>query len=128
MSETDVCKLIGKTYKTISEWRKSYEKSGIEGLLSISPGRGRNTKIDLCASLGEDIQRLQEERNGGRICCQDIVDFVREKHDIEYTPSGMYHVLHRIGFSWITSRSKHPKSNPEAMEAFKKTSKPTFKK
>jgi len=36
----------------------------------------------------------------------------------------MYHVLHRLGFSWITSRSKHPKQDLEAIEAFKKTLNP----
>lgn len=128
MTETDVCQLISKTHKTIREWRRLYEKSGIDGLLSIASGRGRKAKVDLEEHFAEDIKCLQEGRKGGRIRCQDVVDLVYSKHGVQYTPSGMYHILHRLGFSWITSRSKHPKSNPEAMEAFKKTSKPRSKR
>lgn len=40
MTETAVCELIGKTHKTVREWRRQYEKNGINGLLSIAPGRG----------------------------------------------------------------------------------------
>jgi transposase len=128
MTETDVCQLIGKTHKTIREWRRLYEKSGIDGLLSIAPGRGRKAKVDLYEHFADDIKCLQEERDGGRIRCQDVVDLVYVKHGVQYTTSGMYHILHRLGFSWITSRSKHPQNNPEAMEAFKKTSKTRYKK
>ncbi len=123
MTETEVCKFIGKTHKTIHMWRKLYERRGLDGLLSIARGRGRKTQVGLSEGLAEDIKHLQEERKGGRIRCQDVVDLVHSKYGIKYSQSGMYHVLHRLGFSWITSRSKHPRSDPEAMEAFKKTSK-----
>ena len=128
MSETEVCQLIGKTHKTVRGWRRMYEQNGIEGLLHIAPGRGRKARVDLGENFAEDISDLQEERNGGRIRCQDIVDLVRDKYGVQYTTSGMYHILHRLGFSWITSRSQHPKSSPEAMENFKKTSKTECKK
>ena len=128
MTETDVCQLIGKTHKTIREWRRLYEKNGVDGLLSIAPGRGRKAKVDLREHLEDDIKCLQEEQGGGRIRCQDIVDLVYLKYKIQYTASGMYHILHRLGFSWITSRSKHPQNNPEVMKAFKKTSNTTCKK
>lgn len=128
MSETDVCKLIGKTPKTVRGWRKIYEKSGVDVLLSIASGRGRKVKVDLLEYFAEDIKSLHEERGGGRIRCQDVVDLVFLKHGVQYTTSGMYHILHRLGFSWITSRSKHPQNNPEAIEAFKKTSKTMYKK
>jgi len=128
MTEANVSTLIGKSHKTVLRWRRIYEESGIDALLSIAPGRGRKAKVDLKAHLSEDIKYLQEERDGGRIRCQDVVDLVSSKYGVRYTTSGMYHILHRLGFSWITSRSKHPKSNPEAMEAFKKTSKSMYKK
>ncbi len=128
MTETAVCKLVGKTHKTIREWRRLYEKSGIDGLLSIAFGRGRKAKVNLFQGFADGIKCLQDERNGGRIRCQDIVDLVYSKYNIQYTTSGMYHILHRLGFSWITSRSKHPKSNQGAIETFKKTSKIKCKK
>ncbi|MCB5362021.1 hypothetical protein CSB62_23840 [Vibrio splendidus] len=34
--------------------------------------------------------------------------------------SALYQLLHDIGLSWITTRSKHPKQSLEAQETFKK--------
>lgn len=128
VSEKNVCEFIGKTAKTIRTWRRTYEKEGLDALLSIADGRGRKAKASLDESLPDDIMALHESRKGGRINCRDIIALVHSKYGVEYAPSGMYHILGRLGFSWITSRSKHPKSDPEAMEAFKKTSKPKLKK
>lgn len=119
MSETKVCEMIGKTHKTIHKWRKSYEQGGIEALLMIHPGRGRKSRLTQ-AAFEQGIQQLQAQQKGGRIRCQDIVEYIAQKYQRDYSCSGMYHILHRFGFSWITSRSKHPKHNSEAIEAFKK--------
>lgn len=66
MTETKVCNLIQKTHKTIRMWRRLYEKEGVEGLLMISKGRGRKTKIEEKAKdLAKEIANLQEKRKGG---------------------------------------------------------------
>jgi len=39
---------------------------------------------------------------------------------VNYQKSNVYKLLHALNFSWITTRSKHPKQNIEAQEAFKK--------
>ena len=121
ITETAVCDLLNKTHKTIQAWRKLYEVGGLDALLSIGSGRGCKAKVDLSEKLFSDINALSTERKGGRIRCQDIVDLVHSKYGIKYSKPGMYHLIHRLGFSWITSRSRHPKNNPEAMETFKKT-------
>ena len=120
-SMTTVCRLLGKTQKTIREWRRIYEREGLESLLKIHSGRGRKERLQEKLSFENAIESLQDQRQGGRIQCQDIVDMVAEKYGIHYSRSGMYHVLHRLGFSWITSRSKHPQQDPAVLEAFKKT-------
>ena len=121
MSETKVCELLGKTHKTIRGWQQSYEKGGLKALLMIQSGRGRKPRLTKVA-FEHDINELQKQKKGGRIRCQDIVDYIAVKYQLNYSHSGMYHLLHRFGFSWITSRSKHPKHDQEAIEAFKKTS------
>lgn len=120
-SMTTVCRLLGKTQKTIREWRRIYEREGLESLLKIHSGRGRKERLQEKLSFENTIKSLQDQRQGGRIQCQDIVEMVAEKYGIHYSRSGMYHVLHRLGFSWITSRSKHPQQDPAVLEAFKKT-------
>lgn len=120
MSETSVCEFLHKTHATIRQWRKTYEEEGLEALLGIRVGRGRKSRLLTTEKLKKDIETLQEKREGGRIRCQDIVEMAAQKYGVHYSRSGMYHVLHRLNFSWITSRSKHPKQDPEAQEEFKK--------
>jgi len=118
--ETTVCKFLHKTHATIRKWRRTYEEEGLEALLRIRSGRGRKSRLWEIEQLKKDIEALQEKRNGGRIRCQDIVGMVAQKYGVHYSRSGMYHVLNRLNFSWITARSKHPKQDPEAQEVFKK--------
>jgi transposase len=122
LSEEAVCAFIGKTHKTIRTWRRLYEAGGLDALLSIRSGRGKKARLPNLAALREDIQSLQSKQSGGRVKCQNIVDMVWQKYEIQYTTSGMYHILKRLGFSWITSRSQHPKRNLQAQEDFKKNS------
>ncbi len=122
LTESAVCELIGKTHKSVRQWRRLYEDGGLEALLSIRGGRGKKSRVSHLKSLHEDIESLQTQRPGGRAKCQDIVAMVAQKYNIHYSCSGMYHVLKRLGFSWITSRSKHPQRDLEAQEEFKKNS------
>jgi len=124
MSETQLCALIGKTHKTIRLWRKLYEAGGIDALLSIKIGRGRKAHIDHKSIIEDAIEHLSRQQKGGRLRAQDLVDYFAQEKQITYSLSGMYHVLHRLGFSWITSRSKHPKQDLDAIEDFKKTLNP----
>ena len=120
LTETAVCEFLGKTPKTIRIWRRLYESGGLEELLRIRPGRGRRPLVSSLESIKEDIGSLQDKRSGGRVKCKDIVEMVAQKYSIQYSQPGMYHILKRIGFSWITSRSKHPKQNAQIQEEFKK--------
>lgn len=121
-TEESVCKLIGKTHKTIRLWRRQYEKGGLPELLNIKVGRGRKALMSDPENIRKDIELLQVERNGGRVKCQDIKDFLEKKYGIKYSQSGIYNALKRLGFSWVTVRSRHPKQDLQAQEKFKKNS------
>ena len=120
MSTKAVAALLGKTEKTVRLWRKSYEGGGVEALMSLAKGRGLKPKIKDQETLKHDIQELQNSRKGGRVKCSDVINMLEKKYNRKYSMSGTYEILHRLGFSWITSRSIHPKSNPATQEDFKK--------
>jgi len=120
MTDKSVCKLLGKTPNTIRSWRNSYEDGGIEGLLAIKSGRGRKALLKDTSLLVKCLQDIDSNLSGGRVQCQDIVDNLSRQHNIHYSRSGMYDALHRLGFSWITGRSKHPKQDKDKIEEFKK--------
>ena len=122
MSQISVSLLLGKTQKTINNWLVKYINEGVKGLLEISKGRGRKPNVVLEKKIfSEQVDTLSHERDGGRIRCADIVDMVQDKYSVRYSLPGMYHILHRLGFSWITARSKHPSHDQADQDLFKKT-------
>ncbi|WP_404948395.1 winged helix-turn-helix domain-containing protein [Shewanella sp. SR44-3] len=59
----------------------------------------------------------------GRLIADDIQHFIALQCGVSYSHSHVYWLLHKLGFSWITSRSMHPQQSAEAQETFKKTAK-----
>jgi transposase len=57
---------------------------------------------------------------GGRLTGEAIRLYIADEFQINYHPNAIYKLLHLLGFSWITSRSKHPKQSEEAQKDFKK--------
>ena len=90
--------LICYSRKTIIQWVKNFEEGGIERLLSIKAGRGRKARVasDLSAEFSEAVILLQENRNGGRVIGEDIVNLVEEKYGVQYSVSGIYKVYYRV--------------------------------
>ena len=52
---------------------------------------------------------------------KDIQQLAEEHYNAHYTVNGIYELLKRIDMSWISARSQHPKADPQAQDAFKKT-------
>ncbi|MEZ8107327.1 winged helix-turn-helix domain-containing protein [Vibrio cortegadensis] len=63
---------------------------------------------------------LAANESSGRLQARDIGLYIESHFDTSYKKSALYQLLHDIGLSWITTRSKHPKQSVEAQEAFKK--------
>ncbi|NOI03040.1 winged helix-turn-helix domain-containing protein [Vibrio kanaloae] len=49
-----------------------------------------------------------ENPSGGRLTGHDIHTYIVQEFGKHYHPDFIYYLLSHIGFSWITSRSKHP--------------------
>jgi transposase len=124
----------GRSYKEVAQilqveatapqrWVKRLARGGIAALQE-QPGRGRKRKLKLESQeqFCEAVEQLQEQRQGGRARARDVQELLKEKFKADYALSGVYHVLHRSGLSWITARSKHPKADIILQETFKKTS------
>jgi transposase len=117
----EVSQILCVTRKTIYSWLSWYQDSGSDRLLAKPEGRGSKKKVHLTqAEIQSGIERLQEERSGGRIIGSDIIEWIYKTYGIRYSKGHIYNLLHSLGLTWITVRSKHPKQNIEAQELFKK--------
>ena len=99
-----------------------YDESGYEGLYDKpKPGQPKFLSDEQEDQLIQDILTMQDERNGGRIIAEEIRQHIITKYAVEYQSRGVYDLLYRLGLSWVSSRSKHPKADKKKQESFKKT-------
>lgn len=114
--------LMLKTEFTIREWVKLYTEGGVSGLLSIRSGRGRRGHLSghQEKELKSEIDKQSKSLKGGRLRAIDIHNLIEKRFGVSYSQSGVYTLLHRLGYSWITSRSIHPKADKVLQESFKK--------
>jgi transposase len=123
-SKQEVSEMFQIVLITLRRWVLRFITKGVQGLKE-QPGRGRKTKLpaEQEAEFRQQVENLQNLREGGRIRGQDIQILLKEKFCVDHALPSVYHVLERCGLSWISVRSKHPKSDPAIQEDFKKNSK-----
>ena len=96
-------------------------KEGLEGLQE-KPRTGRPAFLtpEQKKQLSQYIKDKAHNPQGGRLTGADIHAYIVQQFDKHYHPDSIYYLLDHMGFSWITSRSKHPKQCQATQEAFKK--------
>lgn len=114
---------LSYTDRAVRNWIRRYNEGGLDELKDCPrSGRPRHLQSEqeedvrrrldagaqaadgVCALRGEDVRRILEEEFGAR-----------------YSLSGTYVVLHRIGYSSLVPRPRHPGADPAAQEEFEKT-------
>lgn len=98
---------------TIRRYEHSYKEGGIDRLLTLNykdyVGKLSSPQID------ELKQYLREHLMGS---AKEIVAYIKERFDIEYTPEGMVDLLHRIGFSYKKTKQVPSKADISKQEEF----------
>jgi transposase len=51
---------------------------------------------------------------------KDVVRILEREFGVRHTIGSVYSVLHRIGYSCLAPRPRHEKSDPQAVESFKR--------
>jgi len=122
--KTEISDMFQISFPSLRKWLLRFIKHGIPGLQEgHRSGRKKKLSLEQEEEFRRQVEALQEAREGGRIRGQDIQILLREKFCADYALPSVYDVLARCGPSWISARSKHPKSDPVIQEEFKKNSK-----
>ena len=72
-------------------------------------------------SFKEEFLEKQKNLSGGRLIGKDALELLSEKYGKRYSKNHIYYVLKKMGLSYISGRSVHPKADKEAQESFKKS-------
>jgi transposase len=120
----EIAAALDASRRPVQEWVRRYNQSGVEGLRR-RPGQGRREKLSLeererlCARI-ETAPREEDE-----VCTlrgNDIQRILQKEFGKLYHLNGVYALLHRLGYSCLMPRPRHPKADPDAQEVFKKKS------
>ncbi len=118
----EVAKVFPISDTQLRMWVRRYDTQGLEGLRD-RPRPGRPTILDpsKVEALKERVRTGPAEAEGlAAYRAEDVRRMLAEEFGSDYSISGTYFLLHRLGFSSLVPRPVHPKTDPAAQAAFKK--------
>jgi transposase len=125
MDRAKAARAAGMDRQTLRDWVIRYNRDGVAGLTD-EWGEGRPCRLDddQQATLKKIVLAGPEREKDGISAwrVRDLCRIVEERFGVRYAESGLTRLLHALDLSWQTPRPQHPKADPEAQEAFKKSS------
>jgi transposase len=113
---------LGYSPRWPQRWVKRYNENGLDGLRD-SPREGQPMKLN-----EEQILWLQNRLEAGPLPTdemnvfrgEDVVEILNKQFGVNYSLSGVYLLLSKLGYAYIKPRPIHPKNNPEEMAVWLK--------
>ena len=125
LNRTEAARLGGMDRQTLRDWVHRFNQHDPDGLLDVKPS-GRPPRLS--AEQKELLRQLVEagpdpQRDGVvRWRCVDLKRIVGQRFGVDLSEVSPGRVLKTLGFSHIRARPRHPVQDPQAITAFKKTS------
>ena len=116
-----IARALGFSRRAVQAWVAAYNRGGLEALPDRPhPGRTPTLPQDQEARFLERIEAPPRPEDG---VCElrgaDIRRILEQEFAARYSLSGVYKLLHRLGYSDLMPRPQHPDADPEAQEFFK---------
>jgi transposase len=127
ISKRNLAEAIGVNHNSIQTWRTLYAQGGIKQLIKYTKNEGRPTILS-DEEHNAIKSKLNDSKNGLRGYVE-LLDWVENtfKKEIKYNTLLKY-TNREFGASVKVARKSHVKKDPEAVSAFKKTSRKSAKK
>jgi transposase len=124
-SREDAAKLSGMDRQTLRDWVHRYNEAGVVGLASIRSG-GRDALLteEQMAELKELVIKGPDPKTDKvvRWRCIDLREVVAQRFTVTVTERTIGKWLRKMDLTRLQPRPFHPKKDPAAEDAFKKTS------
>ncbi len=121
-SVPQAAKAVGLKQRQSRNWIHRFNAEGVDGLRDRQrPGQPVKLSRQKEQAFRERIEKGAGQKDPTRnLRVKDIQRILREEFDAEYCLGGTYFLLHRLGFSSLVPRPRHPKADPQAQAEFKK--------
>ena len=118
----EIADRLGRSRRFVQRWAYAYREGGIAALAEM-PHSGRPARLK-----PEQQEPFRARVDGGakeadEVCTlrgKDMQKILEKEFAVRYSLRGVYALLHRLGYSLLRPRPRHPKNDPQAMEQFKK--------
>ena len=127
----EAAKIGGMDRQTLRDWVIRFNDQGPDGLINkSSPGAPGKLSKEHKAFLARLVEEGPIPAIHGvvrwRAC--DLIMRLHEEFGISVSDDTVYRALRELGFSHVSARPKAYKQDPEAMETFKKTFPPAWRR
>ena len=115
-------KAVGLKQRQSRNWIHRFNAEGVDGLRDRQrPGQPVKLPRQKEQAFRERIEKGAGQKDPTRnLRVKDVQRILREEFGADYCLGGTYFLLHRLGFSSLVPRSRHPKADPQAQAEFKK--------
>jgi len=98
---------------TLRRYLKAYQEDGLDALVE-SHYKGKSPKLteEQCAGLKAHLDQVIY------LSAKPIAAYVTQTFGVNYTPEGLVHLLHRLGFVYKKTKPVPGKADPEKQKAF----------
>src|SRR3982751_4823670 len=127
MNRTQAARIGGMDRQTLRDWAHRFNERGPEGLLD---GWSKGPEPRLSEAQRAELAHLVETgpdravHGVARWRRIDLKHLIAERFGVVYHERTVGKLLHRLGFSHISPRPRHPAQDERIVTEFKKTSRP----
>lgn len=126
LERQEIAAAVGRSRQFVDQWVGRYRQFGIGGLIP-KPQPGAKAKL-----AAEDREKLRVLLDAGPPPEEGIAAYngpilrevIHQKFGKLYSLSGVYRLLHDLGYNDLMPRTTHPETDPATLDAFKKKNSP----
>jgi transposase len=123
MSRTQAAESCGMDRQTLRDWVHRYNEEGLAGLIDRPlPGRTPMLDAEQMRELATIVEAGPDPETDGVVRWRriDLCGVVERRFGVRVAERTMSSILRRLGFAKLSARPRHPQSDPEAQELYKK--------
>lgn len=113
-----IARTLGRSRRFVQRWSYAYRDGGIDAIAAI---RQKGQPLKLPAQREAEFQARMlagPQPVDGGVCslrAKDAQRILQQEFGVTYTLSGVFKLLHRLGFACLRPRPVHRKNDPQAM-------------
>lgn len=124
MSREAAAEIGAMDRQTLCDWVHRFNAEGPAGLINAkAPGPSPKLSPEQKQELKQIVETKPDPATDGvvRWRCVDLRRIIKERFDVDLDEVSIGRVLKELGFAHVSPRPQHPKQDPQAIAAFKKT-------